>query len=162
MYTGRLPFLFTIFDKNQFTNERLNLTLNNSLGNIEQLLKKLVIAMRKLSSTNYYNQTFLEDKCALNELIHLLSKRWLTEVMFSIEEGNSRFSSLKEDLKHISDNILADRLKLLEQYKLIVRNSHLGEVPARVEYTLTETGEKLSELLGGLCSFAENEMEFPS
>lgn len=35
MYIGRLPFLFTIFDKNQFTNERLNLTLNNSLGNIQ-------------------------------------------------------------------------------------------------------------------------------
>lgn len=120
------------------------------------------MAMRKLSSTNYHNQTFLEEKCALNELIHLLSKRWLTEVLFSIEEGNSRFSGLKEDLKHISDNILADRLKLLEQYKLIVKNSHLGEIPVRVEYSLTETGLKLSELLDGLCKFSEQEMEFPS
>ncbi|WP_428664629.1 winged helix-turn-helix transcriptional regulator [Runella sp.] len=117
--------------------------------------------MRKLSSTNYYNQTFLEEKCTLNELIHLLSKRWLTEVLFSIEEGNNRFSSLKEDLKHISDNILADRLKLLEQHKLIVRNNHLGEVPVKVEYALTETGARLSELLDGLCKFSETEMEFP-
>jgi DNA-binding HxlR family transcriptional regulator len=105
------------------------------------------MAMRKLSSTNYHNQKFLEDKCTLNELIHLLSKRWLTDVLFSIEEGNSRFSSLKEDLKYISDNILADRLKLLEQHKLIVRNENVREVPARVEYSLTKTGERLSELI---------------
>jgi len=118
--------------------------------------------MRKLSSTNYHNQTFLEDKCTLNELIHLLSKRWLTDVLFSIEEGNSRFSSLKEDLKYISDNILADRLKLLEQHKLIVKNENVREVPARVEYALTKTGERLSELLDGMCKFSEDEMEFPA
>ncbi len=118
--------------------------------------------MRKLSSTNFQNQTFLEEKCALNELIHLLSKRWLTDVMFSIEEGNTRFSSLKEDLEHISDNILADRLKLLEQYGLINRNDSFREVPARVEYSLTPIGLKLSDLLDGLCKFSENEMEFPA
>ncbi|WP_338868022.1 helix-turn-helix domain-containing protein [Spirosoma sp. SC4-14] len=118
--------------------------------------------MRKLSSTNYVNQTFLEEKCTLNELIHLLSKRWLTEVLFSIEEGNNRFSSLKEDLKLISDNILADRLRLLEQHKLIVRNDNFREVPARVEYALTTTGEKLSEMLDVMCKFSENEMEFPA
>lgn len=117
--------------------------------------------MRKLTSTNYYNQTFLEEKCALNELINLLSKRWLTEVLFSIEEGNNRFSTLKEDLKHISDNILADRLKLLEQHKLIIRNDSFREVPSRVEYSLSETGYKLSELLDGLCNFSETEMQFP-
>ena len=54
------------------------------------------------------------------------SKRWLTEVMFSIEEGNVRFSSIKEDLKYISDNVLADRLKLLEKYKLIVRTESVS------------------------------------
>ncbi|GAB2529997.1 winged helix-turn-helix transcriptional regulator [Spirosoma aerophilum] len=116
--------------------------------------------MRKLSSTNYHNQTFLEEKCALNELINILSKRWLTEVLFSIEEGNNRFSSLKEDLKRISDNVLADRLKLLEQNKLITRNDNFREVPVRVEYSLTPTGEKLSQLLDGFCHFAETEMDF--
>ena len=115
------------------------------------------MAERKVSSTNYQNQSFLETKCALNEVIYLLSKRWITEVMFSIQEGNNRFSSVKDDLKFISDHILADRLKLLEEYKLITKR-HVGELPPKVEYALTETGEKLSELLGQLCSFGEHEM----
>ena len=53
---------------------------------------------RKTTSSNYINQSFLENKCALNELIYLLSKRWMTEVLFSIEDGNNRFSSIREDL----------------------------------------------------------------
>lgn len=112
---------------------------------------------RKTNSTNYLNQSFLETKCALNEVIHLLSKRWLTEVLFSIEEGNNRFSSIKEDLKLISDHILADRLKLLEEYSLINKNQ-FSDVPSRIEYSLTETGTRLSSILDQLCKFGEFEM----
>jgi DNA-binding HxlR family transcriptional regulator len=137
--------------------------LDNNLENCELLLINLVvIKMRKLTSTNYHNQAFLQEKCALNELIYLLSKRWVTDVLFSIEEGNNRFSSLKDDLKHISDNVLAERLKALEQHGLIIRNDNFKEVPARVEYLLTPNGEKLSELLDGMCQFAEDHMNFPS
>src|SRR5688572_17276756 len=102
---------------------------------------------RKTTSTNFLNQTFLETKCALNELIYLLSKRWTTEVLFSVEEGNSRFSSIKDDLKHISDHILADRLRLLEQNKFISKNI-TQDLQPRAEYVLTETGRELSNLLG--------------
>ncbi|EHQ28688.1 winged helix-turn-helix transcriptional regulator [Mucilaginibacter paludis] len=114
---------------------------------------------RKLSSTNYYNQSFLENKCSLNELLYLVSKRWLTEVLFSIEEGNNRFTSLKESLEYISDHILADRLRLLEQHGLI-NKSYLPGNPPRTEYVLTSQGSELSDLLDGLCNFAENKMQF--
>jgi DNA-binding HxlR family transcriptional regulator len=114
---------------------------------------------RKQSSTNFYNQSFLEEKCALNELINLLSKRWITEVLFSIEEGNQRFTALKEDLEHISDHILADRLKFLEQHELIDK-SYLPGNPPRTEYALTNKGAQLSDLLGGMCLFAETRMQF--
>lgn len=117
------------------------------------------MAERKLSSTNYHNQAFLEEKCALTELINLLSKRWMTEVLFSVEEGNNRFTTLKEDLEFISDHILADRLKSLEQHRLIKKN-YLPGTPPRTEYEMTEKGTKLSDLLDGLCNFAEHEMEF--
>ncbi|QNL49350.1 helix-turn-helix transcriptional regulator [Olivibacter sp. SDN3] len=117
--------------------------------------------MRKLSSTNYYNQVYLEDRCTLNELIYLLSKRWLTDVLFSIEEGHNRFSSIKENLKHISDNILADRLRYLEHYKLIRRNDISNETPPKITYAITTAGIKLSDMLDQLCQFAENEINFP-
>jgi DNA-binding HxlR family transcriptional regulator len=85
----------------------------------------------------------------------LLSKRWITEVLLGIEEGNNRFTTLKDELKHISDNILADRLRALEEYKLISKES-FGEIPPRVEYSLTDTGHKLCHLLDELCNFSDS------
>jgi len=112
------------------------------------------MAERKTTSTNYLNQSYLETKCALNELIYLLSKRWVTEVLFSIEEGNNRFSAIKEDLEFISDHILADRLKLLEENKFISKRN-VNDSQLRVEYALTDLGNQLSDMLGTLCDFAE-------
>jgi DNA-binding HxlR family transcriptional regulator len=112
---------------------------------------------RKTTSTNYRNQSFLEEKCSLNELLDLVSKRWFSDVLFCIEEGNNRFKLIKDDLKYISDTILSDRLKLLEKYNLINRLD-FDEIPPKVEYSLTEKGEELSELLGKMCSFSDTLM----
>ena len=107
-----------------------------------------------MSSTNYRNQSFLEEKCSLNELLDLVSKRWFCEVLFCIEEGNNRFKLIKDSLKYISDTILSDRLKLLERYGLISRMDH-DEIPPKVEYSLTGKGDELSTLLGKICEFSE-------
>lgn len=109
---------------------------------------------RKMSSTNYRNQSFLEEKCTLNELLDLVSKRWFCEVLFCIEEGNNRFKLIKDNLKFISDTILSDRLKLLEKHGLINRVDH-DEIPPKVEYSLTDKGEELSNLLDEICKFSE-------
>jgi DNA-binding HxlR family transcriptional regulator len=109
---------------------------------------------RKTSSTNYRNQAFLEEKCSLNELLDLVSKRWFSDVLFCIEEGNNRFKLIKDDLKFISDTILSDRLKLLERYSLISRMD-FDEIPPKVEYSLTDKGEELVELLEKMCEFSD-------
>jgi DNA-binding HxlR family transcriptional regulator len=112
---------------------------------------------RKTSSTNYRNQSFLEEKCSLNELLDLVSKRWFSDVLFCIEEGANRFKLIKDDLKYISDTILSDRLKLLERYSLITRMD-FDEIPPKVEYSLTDKGEELVELLEKMCEFSDTLM----
>ena len=109
---------------------------------------------RKTSSTNFRNQSFLEEKCRLNELLDLVSKRWFSDVLFCIDEGNNRFKLIKDDLKYISDTILSDRLKLLEKYNLITRMDY-DEIPPKVEYFLTDKGEELIALLEQMCEFSE-------
>ncbi len=116
------------------------------------------MATRKTNSSNYLNQEFLESRCALNELIYLLSKRWITDVLFTIENGNDRFSSIKESLEHITDHILSDRLKLLEKNGLISKHQHAG-VPAKVTYALTDKGNELSGMLDSLCTFSSEIFE---
>jgi len=110
---------------------------------------------RKTTSTNYINQSFLENKCPLNELLFLLSKRWITDILFCIEEGNNRFSGIKDELKQISDHILADRLRSLEAAGLINKETFYV-VTSRIEYSLTERGRELCEMLEGMCTFASS------
>jgi len=105
---------------------------------------------RKTSSTNFRNQSFLEEKCSLNELLDLISKRWFSDVLFCIQEGNNRFKLIKDDLKFISDTILSDRLKLLERYGLINRTD-FDEIPPKVEYTLTPRGQSLRPVVQAMC-----------
>jgi len=112
---------------------------------------------RKTSSTNYRNQSFLEEKCSLNELLDLVSKRWFSDVLFCIQEGNNRFKLIKDDLKYISDTILSDRLKLLERYSLITRIDY-DDIPPKVEYSLTDKGDELAALLEKMCEFSDTLM----
>ena len=116
--------------------------------------KNRTMTERKTSSTNYRNQSFLEEKCSLNELLDLVSKRWFTDVLFCIQEGNNRFKHIKDDLKFISDTILSDRLKLLERYGLITRTD-FDEIPPKVEYALTDKGDELAALLEQMCEFSD-------
>jgi DNA-binding HxlR family transcriptional regulator len=112
---------------------------------------------RKTSSTNYRNQIFLEEKCSLNELLDIVSKRWFSDVLFCIQEGSNRFKLIKDDLKYISDTILSDRLKLLERYGLITRMD-FDEIPPKVEYSLTAKGGELTGLLDKMCAFSDRLM----
>lgn len=151
--TGHLTF--SLAEKSDAKN--LNLLLIPA-GQISECSKKSsIMTERKTSSTNFRNQSFLEEKCSLNELLDLVSKRWFSDVLFCIEEGNNRFKLIKDDLKYISDTILSDRLKLLEKYSLINRLD-FDEIPPKVEYSLTEKGEELVELLEKMCSFSDTLM----
>lgn len=116
---------------------------------------------RKTTSTNYLNQSYLENKCPLNELLFLLAKRWMTDILFCIEEGNNRFSGIKDELKYISDHILSHRLRSLETAGLIDRISY-DAVPPRVEYSITEKGKELSQLLEQMCTFAGELKQIPA
>lgn len=111
------------------------------------------MAGRKTNSSNYQNQSFLENKCPLNELLYSMSRRWTTDILFCIEEGKNRFSAIREELTYITDHILSDRLKTLEKSGLIVRQQ-FAEMPPKVTYSLTENGMELCRLLEQLCDFS--------
>jgi DNA-binding HxlR family transcriptional regulator len=111
------------------------------------------MAERKINSSNYQNQSFLESKCPLNELLYSMSRRWTTDILFCIEEGKNRFSAIREELTYITDHILSDRLKTLEKSGLISRQQ-FAEMPPKVTYSLTEHGVELCRLLEQLCEFS--------
>lgn len=66
-----------------------------------------------------------------------------------------RFNELRRYIKKISDKTLAANLKELEKDRLIIRKVY-PQIPPKVEYSLSERGKSLMEVLDQLCVWGEN------
>lgn len=68
--------------------------------------------------------------------------------------GTKRFGELKKSLGSISQNVLTANLRAMEESGLLTRKVY-AEVPPRVEYTLTETGQSLKPILDSMYKWGE-------
>ena len=69
-----------------------------------------------------------------------------------------RFNELKRYLKNISDKTLSNNLKELEADHLIIRQEY-PQIPPKVEYSLSDRGKSLMEVLDLLCIWGEKNRE---
>lgn len=65
-----------------------------------------------------------------------------------------RFNELKRYLKNISDKTLSTNLKELESDRLIIRTEY-PQIPPKVEYSLSDRGKSLMDVLDQLCVWGE-------
>ena len=93
----------------------------------------------------------------MEEVSSYLSKKWTISIIVTVGNfGSLRFNDLKERLEKATSKILSERLKELEQEKIIKRKQ-FNTVPLHVEYSLTKKGETLLEALLPLVGWAEKE-----
>ncbi|ULQ56009.1 helix-turn-helix transcriptional regulator [Flavihumibacter rivuli] len=116
------------------------------------------MAERKINSSNSLNESWLEERCVLNKVLKLTGKRWVPEILLLVENGQNRFSSLKDNLPGISDNVLSTSLTELTSQGLIHKEI-FAEVPLRVEYELTDSGKELARHLHALCQWGKLHIE---
>ena len=69
-----------------------------------------------------------------------------------------RFNELKRYLKNISDKTLSTNLKELEADRLIIRVEY-PQIPPKVEYSLSDRGRSLMNVLDQLCIWGEQNRE---
>ncbi|MFT9847150.1 winged helix-turn-helix transcriptional regulator [Aneurinibacillus sp. REN35] len=84
----------------------------------------------------------------------LLGKRWTGLIIQSLVHGPMRFSEMKEMIPNMSDRMLAERCKELEQAKIVVRHVY-PETPVRIEYELTDKGKALKPVMDQIQCWAE-------
>lgn len=92
-------------------------------------------------------------KCNVENTIQFLGKKHMLRLiaLFMSNEKACRYSVIKRELK-INSKTLTDRLVELNQAGLIERNS-FNTIPPRVEYCLSEVGEKLRPIIEELENF---------
>ncbi len=87
--------------------------------------------------------------CPVETTLTLISDRWKVLILRDLFTGTKRFGELKKSLTGISQKVLTANLKDMEASGLLTRRAY-PEVPPRVEYTLTETGESLRPVLAAM------------
>jgi DNA-binding HxlR family transcriptional regulator len=91
----------------------------------------------------------LVSRCPIEEVMQVLSGRWPTLLVYYLQDGTKRFSDLRRDNPTISHKMLTLELRKLEDAGVVQRTQFPG-YPLRVEYDLTEAGQKLVPLLDNL------------
>lgn len=84
----------------------------------------------------------------------LLGKRWIGVIIRVLAERPMRFNEMAEQIPHISQKMLSDRLKELENEEIIVREV-FPETPVRIEYRLTEKGHAITPVLDEVQHWAD-------
>lgn len=81
----------------------------------------------------------------------LISGKHTMVILYCLMEYQPvRFNEMKRYLGKITDKTLSSNLKELEEDQLIVRKEY-PQIPPKVEYSLTERGESLMNVLDQLC-----------
>lgn len=91
--------------------------------------------------------------------LSLISGKHKMVILYCLMEFETvRFNELKRYLKNISDKTLSNNLKELEADHLIIRQEY-PQIPPRVEYSLSDRGKSLMEVLDLLCIWGEKNRE---
>lgn len=99
----------------------------------------------------------LSGACPTREVLDLIADKWTVLVIYLLSSGTKRYGELQRTIQGISQKMLTQTLRKLEDDGLVNRTV-FPEVPPRTEYELTPLGQTLREPLGALCSWAQDHM----
>ena len=91
----------------------------------------------------------LLPECPVATTVQLIGNKWKLLIIRNLLVRPWRFNELQKDLDGISQKVLTDSLRSLEQDGLVTRTVY-AEVPPRVEYTLSDLGLSLKPILDAM------------
>ena len=84
--------------------------------------------------------------CPVATTVQLIGSKWKLLIIRNLLVRPWRFNELRKDLAGISQKVLTDSLRSMEQDGIVIRRGY-PEVPPRVEYSLSELGESMRPII---------------
>lgn len=81
--------------------------------------------------------------------VALVGSKWKLLILRNLLARPWRFSEMKKSLDGISQKVLSDSLRSLEEDGIVTRTVY-PEVPPRVEYSLSELGESMRPIISAM------------
>ena len=92
--------------------------------------------------------------CPARLILDRISNKWSMLILDRLKDETLRFNRLKREIDGISQKVLSQTLKNLERDGLIHREA-FPTVPIIVEYKITSLGQTLTEAVGAVVHWAE-------
>jgi DNA-binding HxlR family transcriptional regulator len=89
------------------------------------------------------------ESCPSRHLLALIADKWSLLIMFALKDKPCRNNELLRQIEGISQKMLTQTLRSLEEYGLVKRQA-FQVVPPHVEYQLTPLGQSLGQALKSL------------
>lgn len=107
----------------------------------------------------YFNRNKDSHEICPMILVHkLISGKWKILILWYLINGPLRFSDIKRKLPNVTQKMLTNQLRSLEEDNLIYRKVY-PVVPPKVEYGLTDIGIKILPVLEAMHSYGEEYIE---
>ena len=90
--------------------------------------------------------------CGLDAALFVIGGKWKPLILFHLAHGRRRYGELRRAVGGVSDKVLIQQLKELQADGVIDRRDY-GEIPPKVEYSLTDFGRTLGQALVPLCDW---------
>lgn len=88
----------------------------------------------------------MHDYCATEMALEIIGGKWKLVILRNLFDGTKRFGELKRAMPNVTQRMLTRQLRELEEDGLVRRKVYT-QVPPKVEYSLTETGESLESIV---------------
>ncbi|MBB1251170.1 helix-turn-helix domain-containing protein [Rhizobium sp. G21] len=92
--------------------------------------------------------------CSVEAAIALIDGKWKSVILFHLMSGTLRFNALRRHIPGVTQRMLTNQLRELEEDGLIIRTVY-AVVPPKVEYSLSPLGESMIPILTALKAWGD-------
>ena len=92
----------------------------------------------------------MNSRCPVYKVLNAVGKKWALIIITEIYKGSEKwkhYSQIKDKIKDITPKMMSRRLKELEKEKIIKKKIDIKHFPISTEYSLTDRGEELVEII---------------
>lgn len=90
--------------------------------------------------------------CPVATTVSLIGSKWKLLILRNLLVRHWRFNELRKSLDGISQKVLTDSLRSMEEDGIITRTVY-PEIPPRVEYALSDLGESMRPIIKSMEEF---------
>ena len=106
------------------------------------------------SETDFLGPKICNEPCPIERGMRVLGGKWKGSILWHLRDGPMRFNALARELGGASKKMINERLKELEEARLVHREV-VSTKPVAVTYELTDLGRSALGILESLAGWCE-------